>query len=109
MENASLLLRLPNRFDEWGRGLNRYAYPQFVLLNSSRGHDDCGFARHAPPHHVHCSLNPVSYARNRVAFEWRRDEVNVVLAFSGLYVREDGKVVHSTSESTLAGARLRAG
>jgi hypothetical protein len=55
------------------------------------------------------ALNPVSYARNRVTFEWRRDELNVVLAFSGLYIREDGKLVHSSSESTLAGARARAG
>jgi uncharacterized protein (TIGR02391 family) len=58
---------------------------------------------------INRALNPVSYARNRDAFEWRRDELNVVLAFSGFYIREDGKVVHSTSESTLAGARARAG
>lgn len=55
------------------------------------------------------ALNPVSYARNRAAFEWRRDELNVVLAFSGLYIREDGKLVRSSSESTLTGARARAG
>jgi uncharacterized protein (TIGR02391 family) len=54
-------------------------------------------------------MNPVSYARNQQAFEWRRDELNVVLAFSGFYIREDGKVVHSTRESTLTGARARAG
>src|SRR5262249_17324987 len=52
---------------------------------------------------------PVSYARDRQAFEWRRDELNVVLAFSGFYIREDGKVVRSARESTLTGARARAG
>jgi hypothetical protein len=58
---------------------------------------------------INRAMNPVSYARNQQAFEWRRDELNVVLAFSGFYVREDGKVVHSTRESTLTGARARAG
>ena len=43
------------------------------------------------------AMNPVSYARKREAFEWRRDELNVVLAFSGFYIREHGKVVHSTT------------
>jgi uncharacterized protein (TIGR02391 family) len=33
----------------------------------------------------------------------------VVLAFSGFYIREDGKVAHSARESTLTGARARAG
>ena len=55
------------------------------------------------------AMNPVSYARDKESFEWRRDEVNVVLAFSGFVVREDGKVARSSKESTLAGARARAG
>jgi hypothetical protein len=54
-------------------------------------------------------MNPVSYARDKESFEWRRDEVNVVLVFSGFVVREDGKVARSSKESTLAGARARAG
>ncbi len=58
---------------------------------------------------INRAMNPVNYSRKRDAFEWRRDELNVVLAFSGFYVREDGKVVHSTRESTLTGARARAG
>ena len=58
---------------------------------------------------INRAMNPVSYARDKEAFEWRRDEVNVVLAFSGYYVREDGKVARSTKESTLAGARARSG
>jgi len=55
------------------------------------------------------AMNPVSYARDREAFIWRRDELNVVLAFSGLQVREDGKIERSSRETTLAGARARAG
>jgi len=55
------------------------------------------------------AMNPVSYAREKAAFEWRRDELNVVLAFVGLYLREDGKVARSSKETTLTGARARAG
>jgi uncharacterized protein (TIGR02391 family) len=55
------------------------------------------------------AMNPVSYSRDRQAFEWRRDELNVVLAFSGYYIRGDGKVARSTPETTLTGARARAG
>jgi len=58
---------------------------------------------------INRALNPVGYARKREAFEWRRDELNVVLAFSGFFIRDDGKVVRSPSESTLDGARQRAG
>jgi uncharacterized protein (TIGR02391 family) len=58
---------------------------------------------------INRALNPVGYARDKTTFEWRRDELNVVFAFSGFYVREDGKVVRSNKESTLAGARARAG
>lgn len=58
---------------------------------------------------INRAMNPVSYARDHQTFEWRRDELNVVLAFSGFYIREDGRVIHSTRESTLTGARARAG
>jgi uncharacterized protein (TIGR02391 family) len=54
------------------------------------------------------ALNPVSYARDKAKFEWRRSELNVVLAFSGYSIREDGKVVHTAKESTIKGARARA-
>lgn len=42
---------------------------------------------------INCAVNPVSYARDREAFIWRRDELNVVLTFWGFYVRDDGKVL----------------
>jgi len=58
---------------------------------------------------INRAMNPVSYARDREAFAWRRDELNVVLAFSGFYVREDGKVGHADKATTLVAARARAG
>lgn len=57
---------------------------------------------------VNRAMNPVSYARSKEAFDWRRNELDVVLAFSGFLVREDGKVVRSAKESTISGARARA-
>lgn len=58
---------------------------------------------------INRAMNPVSYARDKAAFDWRRSELNVVLSFSGFGVREDGKVVRSRKETTIAGARARAG
>lgn len=58
---------------------------------------------------INRALDPVSYARDKEKFEWRRSELNVVLSFSGFYVREDGKVAKTTKETTLRGARERAG
>ncbi len=58
---------------------------------------------------INRALNPVSYARKKEAFEWRRSELNVVLSFSGYQVREDGQVIRTKKETTLRGARERAG
>lgn len=58
---------------------------------------------------INRALDPVKYARSKEAFEWRRNELNVVLAFSGFRVGEDGKVIHTPVETTLKGARARAG
>jgi uncharacterized protein (TIGR02391 family) len=57
---------------------------------------------------INRALNPVSYARDKGKFEWRRNELNVVLSFVGFGVREDGKVIRTLKETTLKGARLRA-
>ncbi|MHB1606990.1 MAG: TIGR02391 family protein [Leptospirales bacterium] len=54
-------------------------------------------------------MDPVNYARNPDAFNWRRDELNVVLAFSGFYVRKDGKVTYADKAMTLDAARALAG
>lgn len=58
---------------------------------------------------INRAMNPVSYARDTATFAWRRDELNVVLAFSGFYVREDGKVGYADKATTLDAARARAG
>lgn len=58
---------------------------------------------------INRAMNPVSYARDREAFNWRRDELNVVLAFSGFYVRDDGQVGHADRATTLDAARARTG
>ncbi len=58
---------------------------------------------------VNRAMNPVNYARDPATFAWRRGELNVVLAFSGFYVREDGKVGHADKATTLDAARARAG
>jgi uncharacterized protein (TIGR02391 family) len=58
---------------------------------------------------VNRALNPVSYARDKEKLSWRRSELNVVLSFSGFSVREDGKVIRTQAETTLKGARARAG
>lgn len=58
---------------------------------------------------INKAMNPVSYAREVNAFKWRRDELNLVLSFSGFYVREDGKVGHIDKATTLDEARSRAG
>ena len=58
---------------------------------------------------INRALDPVSYAMNKEKFSWRRNELNVVLSFAGLAVREDGKVIRIDAETTLKGARARAG
>jgi len=58
---------------------------------------------------INRSMSPVRYTTIPELFAWRRDGLNVVLSFAGFCVREDGKVIHSTPETTLEGARARAG
>ncbi|OIQ78006.1 protein of unknown function (hypoth_ymh) [mine drainage metagenome] len=58
---------------------------------------------------INRAMDPVNYARDPGTFSWRRDELNVVLAFSGFYVREDGRVGHADKATTLDAARARAG
>ena len=53
---------------------------------------------------INRAMDPVNYARDPNAFNWRRDELNVVLAFSGFRVREDGKVTHADKATTLEAA-----
>lgn len=54
------------------------------------------------------ALNPISYSRDRNTFNWRRNELNTILVFSGYQVKDDGKVHRVTKETTLKGALARA-
>jgi hypothetical protein len=54
-------------------------------------------------------MAPARYVSALELFRWRRDGLNVALAFAGYRVREDGLVAHSTRESTVNGARARTG
>lgn len=56
---------------------------------------------------VNRAMSPARYISTPELFEWRRDGINVALAFAGYSVREDGKVVHTTRETTLTGALAR--
>lgn len=58
---------------------------------------------------INRAMSPARYISTPELFQWRRDGLNVALAFAGYSVRDDGKVVHSTAETTLDGARARAG
>jgi len=58
---------------------------------------------------INRAMNPVNYVGDPVKFSWLRDELSVVLAFSGFYVREDGKVGYADKVMTLNAARARVG
>lgn len=54
-------------------------------------------------------MKPVQYTSNPQEFARRRDELNAILAFSGLYVGDDGQVRWSTKAANLDEALERAG
>lgn len=58
---------------------------------------------------INRAMNPVNYSMDKEKFIWRRSELNVVLSFSGLFVNEEGKVTRTKPETTLKGAREKAG
>jgi uncharacterized protein (TIGR02391 family) len=58
---------------------------------------------------IHRAMDPVRYVSTPELFAVRRDGLNIVLSLCGYLVRDDGKVVRTTRESTLAGAQARAG
>ncbi|MCH8618133.1 TIGR02391 family protein [Undibacterium sp. TS12] len=58
---------------------------------------------------INKAMAPAKYVSMPDLFRWRQDGLNVALAFSGYRVRNDGLVVHATRESTVDGARARAG
>ncbi len=54
------------------------------------------------------AMDPASYASNRELFLWRKDQLNIVLAFSGYSVGDDGKVRYASKVTTLDEALERA-
>ncbi|HSS99373.1 MAG TPA: TIGR02391 family protein [Terriglobales bacterium] len=54
------------------------------------------------------AMNPVQYTANRDLFASRRDELNVVLSFSGFTVGEDGRVRRASVAQNLDDAMERA-
>src|SRR5579864_6930602 len=56
---------------------------------------------------VNRAMAPARYTDTPEAFHWRQDGLNVALAFAGYAVRDDGKVIHTTRETTVQGARAR--
>jgi uncharacterized protein (TIGR02391 family) len=58
---------------------------------------------------INRAMSPARYTVEPGLFSWRQDGLNVALAFAGYAVRDDGKVIRVTPESTIQGARSRAG
>ncbi|MFC3941531.1 TIGR02391 family protein [Pseudomonas gingeri NCPPB 3146 = LMG 5327] len=58
---------------------------------------------------INRAMAPAKYINDSELFDYRRDALNVALAFAGYAVNESGKVVHTTRETTIRGARARAG
>jgi len=58
---------------------------------------------------INQAMAPARFISQPKLFEWRRDGLNVALAFAGYAINENGQVVHTKKESTLAGAKARAG
>lgn len=53
-------------------------------------------------------MSPARYVANPDKFQFRQTALNAVLVFAGYYVRDDGKVCHTTPASTLTEALARA-
>jgi len=57
---------------------------------------------------INRAMNPVQYAANPHVFASRRDRLNVVLAFSGIYIGDDGRARRSKPSTDLSDALSRA-
>ena len=53
-------------------------------------------------------MNPVQYSSNPQKFQYRRDQLNVILAFSGLTIGQDGKIRREKTANDLDTALKRA-
>lgn len=57
---------------------------------------------------LHKSMSPIRYVDNLEHFETKRKELNQVLAFSGLFMREDGRISRAKQAKTIRDAQQRA-
>lgn len=57
---------------------------------------------------INRAMSPARYVSAPELFRWRQDGLNVALAFAGYAIRDDGKVIRTTAEITVDGARARA-
>jgi uncharacterized protein (TIGR02391 family) len=55
------------------------------------------------------AMSPARYVSSPALFDRRQDALNVALSFVGYAVRDDGKIARTTRETTVAGAKARAG
>jgi uncharacterized protein (TIGR02391 family) len=74
-------------------------------LSLKQQHDRCG---NNVIGFIQAAMNPVRYHDNPVHFETKRSELNVVLAFCGYSLLEDGRIVQATRATTLTEAERRA-
>jgi len=82
---------------KWKRLYNAFLSYQNVHKN---GNHIIGF--------IHKALNPVRFTSERERFDYFREKLNIVLAFSGLQLGEDGKIRRCQSASTIPEAEHRA-
>jgi len=77
----------------------------FAALRQRQNRDGCANSVLAFVKRV---MDPVRYVGNRDYFDRKRTEVNTVLAFSGLTVTEDGRLLRATAARTLSDAEAAA-
>lgn len=78
----------------------------FAALKARQAQDRC--ANNVLRFVVHV-MSPVRHIGNRDHFEREREKINMVLAFSGLSLAENGQLAQVQTASTLSEAEIRAG
>lgn len=77
----------------------------FEALNAKQTSDCCA---NNVVSFIQQAMNPVRHVGKQDYFEGQRSQLNEVLAFAGMELRDDGKIYAVTSVSTLTEARQRA-
>ena len=57
---------------------------------------------------IRAAMNPVRYVNKKEVFDIRKDELNIVLSFSGFSLHEDGTITRIEKIKTISDARKRA-